>query len=98
MAPEELEAVYAELGRTLSEHFEGWEAGVLVGEAAHGRWLGLHAAKRHKVHNGAVACQLLRFEVSAAKTRTREKGEAPERKAPEELVNRIRKQLKQRRK
>jgi 23S rRNA (guanine2445-N2)-methyltransferase / 23S rRNA (guanine2069-N7)-methyltransferase len=98
LAPQHLEGIYRELGDTLVEHFDGWEAAVLVGEAAHGRWLGLHAAKRHKVHNGAVACQLLRVDVTRAKERTAARGELPERKAPEEMVNRLRKNLKQRRK
>src|SRR5690606_20686657 len=72
-----------------------WQAGVLIGEASAGRWFGLHSHKRHKVHNGKVDCQLLRIDID--KAAARQEAPRPPREAPPDLVNRIRKNLKLRR-
>lgn len=62
-------AVHAELGTVLREHFTGWQAAVLTGEASLGLELGLRAHRVHTVWNGALECRLLRIEVGGAALR-----------------------------
>lgn len=92
----------AQLGQSLRTHFGGWKAAILVGEAGQGHHLGLHAFRRHKVHNGKVQCQLLRVDVDDAVARAQRREEKresqPAKAPPADLVNRLRKNLKARRK
>ncbi len=67
----ELERVYAQLGELLRERFSGWEVAVLAGDPGLGRFLGVTAHHRNVLHDGPIACQVLRLRVPAA-------GEAPE--------------------
>jgi 23S rRNA (guanine2445-N2)-methyltransferase / 23S rRNA (guanine2069-N7)-methyltransferase len=55
--------IHRELGRILREHFSGWHAAVLTGEATLGLELGMRARRTHTIFNGAIECRLLRFEV-----------------------------------
>jgi 23S rRNA (guanine2445-N2)-methyltransferase / 23S rRNA (guanine2069-N7)-methyltransferase len=61
-------ALHAELGRALREHFAGWDAAILtsIGDAA--RELRLRSYRVHEVWNGAIACRLLRIDLSAPGT------------------------------
>jgi 23S rRNA (guanine2445-N2)-methyltransferase / 23S rRNA (guanine2069-N7)-methyltransferase len=59
-----LRALYAELGAVLKERFNGWQAGVFTGNPALGRELKLEARRRHRLFNGPIEAQLLRFEVT----------------------------------
>ncbi len=102
---------YARLGQVLRDRFEGWQAAVLAGEPSHGRAMGLHAARRHKVLAGGLEAQLLRVDVEAALAREAARAERKEQaegeaaspgesgpELPADLVNRLRKNLKLRRK
>ena len=60
-----LRALYAELGQLLKDRFTGWTAGVFTGNPALGRELKLEARRRHRLFNGPIEAQLLRFEVAA---------------------------------
>ena len=62
-------AVHRELGAVLREHFAGWQAAVLTGEASLGLELGLRAHRVHTIWNGALECRLLRIEVGSEATR-----------------------------
>src|SRR5690606_32594470 len=58
-----LEALYAELGEKLREHFVGWQAAVLTGNPPIARALGIHARRSHTLFNGRIECRLLRFDL-----------------------------------
>lgn len=54
--------LYRALGATLKRSFAGWQAAILTGDVELGRALGLRPEKRYALHNGALACELLRIE------------------------------------
>ena len=59
-----LRGLYAELGQVLREHFVGWQAGVFTGNPTLCRELKLEAKRKHRLFNGPIEAQLLRFDVS----------------------------------
>jgi 23S rRNA (guanine2445-N2)-methyltransferase / 23S rRNA (guanine2069-N7)-methyltransferase len=60
----ELGPLYAQLGDVLKRRFAGWQAYVLTGSAELAKQIGLRAARRHEVYNGAIECRLLAFPIS----------------------------------
>ncbi|HPF26444.1 MAG TPA: bifunctional 23S rRNA (guanine(2069)-N(7))-methyltransferase RlmK/23S rRNA (guanine(2445)-N(2))-methyltransferase RlmL [Steroidobacteraceae bacterium] len=58
-----------ELGSTLRDHFNGWQAAVLAGSADLGLELGIRAERVHTVWNGALECRLLRVHVTPEQSR-----------------------------
>lgn len=54
--------LYRALGASLKRGFAGWQAAILTGDAELARALGLKPDKRYALHNGALACELLRIE------------------------------------
>jgi 23S rRNA (guanine2445-N2)-methyltransferase / 23S rRNA (guanine2069-N7)-methyltransferase len=73
-----LEALYAQLGSKLKEHFVGWHAAVLTGNPPLGRALGMKAKRTHTLWNGPIECRLLRFDVEPKYFETkREPGALP---------------------
>jgi 23S rRNA (guanine2445-N2)-methyltransferase / 23S rRNA (guanine2069-N7)-methyltransferase len=61
-----LPALYSELGSTLRERFQGWQAAVLTGNPPLARNLGIYAKRTHRFYNGTIECRLLRFELTEA--------------------------------
>src|SRR5581483_10736464 len=61
---EELRALYALLGEKLRREFMGWQAAVFTGNPSLGKFLGLTARRKHTFYNGAIECQLLRFDIT----------------------------------
>jgi 23S rRNA (guanine2445-N2)-methyltransferase / 23S rRNA (guanine2069-N7)-methyltransferase len=61
-----LPALYSELGSTLRERFQGWQAAVLTGNPPLARNLGIYAKRTHRFFNGTIECRLLRFELTEA--------------------------------
>jgi len=59
-----LRALYAEIGVVLRERFLGWQAAVFTGNPMLCRELKLEARRKHRLFNGPIEAQLLRFEVS----------------------------------
>lgn len=59
-----LKALYGQLGAVLKERFNGWQAGVFTGNPALGRELKIEARRRHRLFNGPIEAQLLRFEIA----------------------------------
>lgn len=59
---DDLAATYRELGAAVRDNFHGWQCAVFTGNREMGRELGLHARQRHRFHNGAMECELLRFD------------------------------------
>jgi 23S rRNA (guanine2445-N2)-methyltransferase / 23S rRNA (guanine2069-N7)-methyltransferase len=58
-----LKSLYETLGERLRSAFQGWNAAVLVADAALGRHLHIKARRVHNVFNGPIECRLLRFEI-----------------------------------
>jgi len=83
----ELVPLYARLGQTLRQNFQGWRAIMITGAEAE---IGLKPERRWSVFNGAISCRLERFEIAV-----QDPDRAPAPLAAESLVNRIRKNRKQ---
>jgi len=60
---ESLPKLYRALGETLRDHFTGWRAAVLAGDAELGRATTLRAEKKYTLYNGALETVLLVFEL-----------------------------------
>lgn len=60
---EDLGAFYKLLGNVLKQRFKGWTAFVLSGNRELGSTIGLRSAQRFPVYNGAIACQLMKYEL-----------------------------------
>ncbi len=61
-----LPALYAQLGKLLTQSYAGWQAAVLTGNPPLARHLGVYAKRTHRFMNGSIDCRLLRFDLSAA--------------------------------
>jgi 23S rRNA (guanine2445-N2)-methyltransferase / 23S rRNA (guanine2069-N7)-methyltransferase len=61
-----LPALYSELGTTLRERFQGWQAAILTGNPPLARNLGIYAKRSHRFYNGTIECRLLRFDLNVA--------------------------------
>jgi 23S rRNA (guanine2445-N2)-methyltransferase / 23S rRNA (guanine2069-N7)-methyltransferase len=61
-----LPALYSELGSTLRDRFQGWQAAILTGNPPLARNLGIYAKRSHRFYNGTIECRLLRFELNPA--------------------------------
>jgi len=62
-----LAAFYPKLGDALKQHFPGWTACLLTGDARLPKLIGLKPSKRTPLYNGAIECRLLRFEIVAGR-------------------------------
>lgn len=97
---EQLTELYAQLGARLKSEFVGWQAAVFTSNPDLAKRMGIRARHVHNMYNGALECQLLRFDVAEPHFMTPGKGPRPAR--PEELgpgaemlANRLRKNLKE---
>ncbi|BAU15172.1 RNA methylase [Leptolyngbya sp. NIES-3755] len=54
---------YRRLGNVLKQQFKGWTAFVLSGNKELSQSIGLRSAQRFAVYNGALPCQLLKYEL-----------------------------------
>jgi 23S rRNA (guanine2445-N2)-methyltransferase / 23S rRNA (guanine2069-N7)-methyltransferase len=59
----ELQHLYKALGDKLKEHFVGWKAVVITGNAELGKCIGVRARRMHTLYNGAIECKLLSFDI-----------------------------------
>ncbi len=55
------------LGDRLKQRFVGWNAGLLLADLRAERALGLRAARRHVLYNGAIECRLFTFALVAGR-------------------------------
>jgi 23S rRNA (guanine2445-N2)-methyltransferase / 23S rRNA (guanine2069-N7)-methyltransferase len=62
-AQKSLLPIYEQLGDTLRQDFAGWQAAVFTGAPSLGKALGLRSHKRYKLFNGAIASELLLFDI-----------------------------------
>lgn len=93
---EVLPKFYRSLGETLRDHFTGWRAAVLAGDAELGRATTLRAEKKYTLYNGALETVLLIFELHPRDDTPREK--APLSPGAQMLKNRLEKNVKHLRK
>ncbi len=85
--------LYRALGTMLKRSFSGWQAAILTGDVELGRALGLRPEKRYALHNGALACELLRIEhIEPARKRAFEP--RPLNEGAQMVANRLRKNLR----
>jgi 23S rRNA (guanine2445-N2)-methyltransferase / 23S rRNA (guanine2069-N7)-methyltransferase len=63
--PAQAAALHADLGRVLRAHFAGWDAAILTMDGTAARELRLRSYRVHELWNGALACRLLRIDLSA---------------------------------
>ncbi|HEX4000137.1 MAG TPA: bifunctional 23S rRNA (guanine(2069)-N(7))-methyltransferase RlmK/23S rRNA (guanine(2445)-N(2))-methyltransferase RlmL [Pirellulales bacterium] len=56
-------AVYRRIGDALKHTWAGWTAFVFTGNAEAAKFFGLRPSRKIRLNNGAIQCQLLRFEV-----------------------------------
>jgi 23S rRNA (guanine2445-N2)-methyltransferase / 23S rRNA (guanine2069-N7)-methyltransferase len=68
-AQAQLPQLYAEIGDVLRRRFMGWTAWVLAGSPELAKHIGLRAASRRPLYNGALECRLLTFPISAERVR-----------------------------
>lgn len=80
----ELTPLYMNLGRNLAENFDGWMLGILTADSGLARATGLRANKHWAFDNGPIACRLYRIGLEGARIA----------KAPDALINRLRKNHK----
>ncbi len=96
---QELRGLYRDLGDCLLKHYTGWRAAVITSDRELGKAIGLRARRLHKLYNGILECQLLRFEVDPKWAMRR--GPVPTNPAiaqspgAQMFANRLRKNLKQ---
>lgn len=92
-----LRPLYAELGMALKK-FTGWKAAVITASSELAGCIAIEPQSRHKLYNGAMPCELLRFDfsrtaaVSTAKRTSPDTAPSPE--GVEMIANRLRKNLK----
>ena len=62
-----LAAFYPRLGDALKQHFAGWDAYLLTGDARLAKLIGLKPTQRTPLWNGAIECRLYRFPIVAGR-------------------------------
>jgi putative N6-adenine-specific DNA methylase len=60
---QQLGHLYKSLGDVLKQRFKGWTAYVLSGNKALSQSIGLKSAQRFPLYNGALPCQLMKYEL-----------------------------------
>ena len=91
-----LPALYSELGSTLRDRFQGWQAAILTGNPPLARNLGIYAKRTHRFMNGTIECRLLRFDLNeASEQRPAEavRADWSSRPGAQMFANRVRKNL-----
>ncbi len=61
--PQELGALYKQLGDIFKQRFKGWTAYVLTGNRELAKQIGLRSSRRFPVYNGTIPCTLLKYEM-----------------------------------
>jgi 23S rRNA (guanine2445-N2)-methyltransferase / 23S rRNA (guanine2069-N7)-methyltransferase len=91
-----LAPLYEQIGAVLRHRFTGWRTFVLAADPALVKRIGLRAARKHVLFNGAIECRLLELPIDAEAPRAPMRPRATVRAEP--FANRVRKNLEQRRK
>src|SRR5207249_453999 len=88
--------LYEQIGDVLRHRFTGWRAFVLSGNMTLHKRIGLRAARRHILYNGAIECRLVELPIDVEAPRAPLRPRAQVR--AEGFANRVRKNLAERRK
>ena len=91
-----LQALYSELGATLRDRFQDWQAAILTGNPPLARNLGIYAKRTHRFFNGTIECRLLRFDLnegSAQRPPEEVRADWSSRPGAQMFANRLRKNL-----
>ncbi len=83
---ESLRYLYAHLGERLRAEFGGWQAAVFTGNPDLGKSMGLRSHKQYRFWNGAIASQLLLFDISPERFVQRAAAEAPSKPGERPLI------------
>ncbi|RPJ05574.1 MAG: 23S rRNA (guanine(2445)-N(2))/(guanine(2069)-N(7))-methyltransferase, partial [Spirochaetaceae bacterium] len=59
----ELAGLYQDLGKTLFEHYQGYNAAILTGEKELSKAVGLRANRLNTLYNGKIRCTLSHFNI-----------------------------------
>jgi len=92
--------LFAELGRSLRQHFVGWDAAILTAHLQTARELRLRSYRVHELWNGAIAVRLLRIDLGAPGAedvevrRQQQQAEAAASAGAQMFANRLDKNLK----
>jgi len=73
---ERLRGLYRQLGAAMLAEFPGWQAAVLTTDLELGKETGLRSHKRYRLFNGALAINLLLFDLGANTLRERPAGKS----------------------
>jgi putative N6-adenine-specific DNA methylase len=73
----ELAAFYPKLGDRLKQHFAGWRCCFFTADTRLPKLIGLKAARRTPLYNGALECRLYAFDIVAGAMRARKEPAAP---------------------
>ena len=60
-----LEPLYRSLGQVLHQRYQGWQAAIITSEPSLAKAIGLRAHKHYAIYNGALACKLYCFAITA---------------------------------
>jgi 23S rRNA (guanine2445-N2)-methyltransferase / 23S rRNA (guanine2069-N7)-methyltransferase len=60
---DELRELYRRIGDLFKQKFAGWKGFILTGSPELAKCVGLRAARRHVLFNGAIECRLLEYEL-----------------------------------
>ena len=55
--------LYETLGKKLRQHFIGWTASIMTSDPSLAKATGLYAARRNKLYNGKLLCQIYHFRI-----------------------------------
>jgi 23S rRNA (guanine2445-N2)-methyltransferase / 23S rRNA (guanine2069-N7)-methyltransferase len=67
---EDLKPLYGQIGDVYKQKFKGWQGFVFTGSSDLAKKVGLKAARRHVLFNGAIECRLLQYDLYAGKSPT----------------------------
>ena len=60
----QLVPLYQQLGQTVHQYYQGWNAAVLTSNPILAKALGLRASKQYTIYNGQIECKLYYFEIN----------------------------------
>lgn len=63
LQPEELNALYRQIGDVMRQHLLGWQGWILAGSPALGRQLGLKPSRKIPLFNGPIECRLVELRI-----------------------------------
>ncbi|MHA6248056.1 THUMP domain-containing class I SAM-dependent RNA methyltransferase [Pontibacter sp. CAU 1760] len=69
---DDINALYKNIGDTLKNNYQGYDAFILTGNLEAAKNIGLRASRRTPLYNGSIDCRLLKYELYRGSRRTTE--------------------------